>query len=74
MAMGDIIDLAARRDAQRADTEPAATPPAPPTDQLDGMLTAVSRVLKTNRLDSDARWHLIGIIIRSLGEGGLKGK
>jgi hypothetical protein len=38
------------------------------------MLTAVSRVLKTNRLDSDARWHLIGIIMRSLGEGGLKGK
>ena len=72
MAMADIIDLAARRDAQRTDTLPTAT--APPTDELDGMITAMSRALKTNTLDSDARWHLIGIIMRSLGEGGLKGK
>jgi hypothetical protein len=72
--MGDIIDLAAQRDAQRADTKPPAIPPAPPADALDGMLTAVSRALKTNTLDSDARWHLVGIIMRCLGEGGLKGK
>jgi hypothetical protein len=72
--MGNVIDLAARRDAQHTDTEPATTPPPTPTDALDGMLTAISRALKTTTLDSDARWHLIGIIMRSFGEGGLKGR
>ena len=72
--MADIIEFAARRDAQRADTTPPAAPYAPPTETLDGMLTAVSRALKSNTLDSDSRWHLVGIIMRCLGEGALKGK
>jgi hypothetical protein len=72
--MGDIIDLVTRRDARDAATNPNATAPATPADPLDGMLAAVSRALKTNTLDSDARWHLVGIIMRLLGEGDLEGK
>ena len=72
--MGDIIDLAAQRAARGSVTNLPTTPPGPPADALDGMLAAVSSALKSNRLDSDARWHLVGIIMRSLREGDLKGK
>jgi hypothetical protein len=71
-AVADIIDIATWRAAHAADTKSvAATQPAPPTDALDGMLTAVSAALTANTLDDDTRWRLVGVIMQSLGEGRL---
>ena len=56
--MGHIIDITAWRAASGTDTKQPATiaSPAASTDALDGVLNAVSAVLKTNTLDADARW------------------
>jgi len=70
MAVAHIIDMAVWRIARDADAKPPATiaSPVPSTDGLDSALNAVSAVLKTNTLDADARWRLVGIIMQSLGQ------
>ena len=65
-----MIDM----EAWRADRDADANPPGaiastePSTDVLDSALNAVSAVLKTSTLNVDARWHLVGIIMQSLGQ------
>ena len=60
--MGQIIDIAARD----ADENPSAKgSPAPSDDALDGMLRAVSAVLKAPTLDDNVRWGLIDTIMQS---------
>ena len=68
MAMGHIIDITAWRAASGTDDKQPATiaSPAASTDALDGVLNAVSAVLKTNTLDADARWRLVSTIMQSL--------
>jgi len=61
--MGRIIDIAALRDAKAR--PPAKGSPGPSND-VDGMLHAVSAVLKADTLDDDLRWRLIGTIMQSL--------
>jgi len=70
MAVAHMIDMAAWRAARDADAKPGAAiaSPAPSTDALDSALNAVSAVLKTNALNTDARWRLVGIIMQSLGQ------
>lgn len=67
--MGHIIDMAAWRTARGADARPPVIgSPAPSNDALDGMLQAVSAVLKARALGDDVRWRLIGTIMQSSGQ------
>jgi hypothetical protein len=67
MAMGHIIDIAARA----ADTNGAAKgSPTSSEDAIDGMLQAVSALLKAQPLDDDVRWGLISSVMQSLERGG----
>ena len=67
MAVGHIIDIAARD----ADTNRAAKGfPASSEDAIDGMLQAVSVLLKAQPLDDDVRWGLIDSVMQSLEQRG----